>query len=233
MWFIYVLPIFFVLTKFLHDRKVNMVVVWVVAALLETARVHTGWVVIDEFCWRWVYFLSGYLFARHIFLAADWAKAHVAVALTIIVGWFAMNTYAVFGPNPFSASGSIAEMRLISLALGFAGAIAVVIIAALLQAGNLLRFIRYCGQNSIVIYLAFFLTLTPLQYVVRKLGFDLGWSILAVTAISVAFPLLLERLVRNTKLNFLFVRPERFTFDTSGSRKTKVKTGGAPVTSAN
>ena len=65
LWFIYLLPIFFVVTKL--SRSVPPTAVWLVAAALEMAHVATGWTVIDEFCGRFVYFYSGYLFANYVF----------------------------------------------------------------------------------------------------------------------------------------------------------------------
>src|SRR6266481_2375494 len=60
LWFIYLLPVFFVVTKL--TRKIASLAIWAVAAALEMAHVVTGWTVIDEFCARFVYFYSGYLF---------------------------------------------------------------------------------------------------------------------------------------------------------------------------
>ena len=54
LWFIYLLPIFFVVTKL--TRRVPPLAILAVAALLEMAHVATGWTVIDEFCARFVYF---------------------------------------------------------------------------------------------------------------------------------------------------------------------------------
>ena len=72
LWFIYLLPIFFVVTK--ATRSLPPPLVWGVLALLETAHVATGWTVIDEFCARFVYFYSGYWFAGHVFALSDRAR---------------------------------------------------------------------------------------------------------------------------------------------------------------
>ena len=69
LWFIYLLPMFFVVTKL--SRGIPAAAVWLVAAALETAHVATGWTVIDEFCARFVYFYSGYLFASYVFALSD------------------------------------------------------------------------------------------------------------------------------------------------------------------
>src|ERR1051326_1468545 len=59
LWFIYLLPIFFVVTKI--SRRLPPVLVFVIAALLESLKVHTGWTVIDEFAHRFVFFYTGYV----------------------------------------------------------------------------------------------------------------------------------------------------------------------------
>jgi uncharacterized membrane protein YcfT len=67
LWFIYLLPIFFVVTKLtacrrgcdLADRRSS-----------EIAPIHTGWTVIDEFAGRFVYFYRLYLRHPHLRFAA-------------------------------------------------------------------------------------------------------------------------------------------------------------------
>ena len=49
------------------------------------------------------------------------------------------------------------DWPLVSLALGFAGAGAIIVMGTLLARMQWLNFLRYCGEHSIVIYLAFFL----------------------------------------------------------------------------
>src|SRR6202163_1664631 len=65
LWFIYLLPIFFVVTK--ATRKMPPLAICGAAAVLEMAHITTGWTVIDEFGARFVYFYFGYLFAPHVF----------------------------------------------------------------------------------------------------------------------------------------------------------------------
>jgi len=69
LWFIYLLPIFFVVTKL--TRKAPPSAIWIVAAALEMAHVATGWTVIDEFCARFVYFYSGYWLAGYVFALSN------------------------------------------------------------------------------------------------------------------------------------------------------------------
>src|SRR5450755_326987 len=85
LWFIYLLPIFFVVTK--ATRRMPPLAIWSIAALLEAAHIVTGWTVIDEFCARFVYFYSGYLFADYVFALADRARAHPRLALAALALW--------------------------------------------------------------------------------------------------------------------------------------------------
>ena len=81
LWFIYHLALFFmVVTRLL--KNVPWLIVWLGAAALEIAPINTGSVLIDEFASRFVYFYSGYVFARHVFALADEASADRGFALT-------------------------------------------------------------------------------------------------------------------------------------------------------
>ena len=62
------------------------------------------------------------------------------------------------------------ERRVISLALGLAGACAIVVIGTLLAQAHWLDGLRYCGEHSIVIYLAFFLPMAATRTLLLKFG---------------------------------------------------------------
>ena len=62
LWFIYLLPIFFVVTKLTRRHAVAADLARCGAGL-EIAQIDTGWTVIDEFARRFVYFYTGYIFA--------------------------------------------------------------------------------------------------------------------------------------------------------------------------
>ena len=51
-------------------QRVPPLVVWLAAAALEIASIDTGWIVIDEFAARFVYFYTGYILAGPIFWLA-------------------------------------------------------------------------------------------------------------------------------------------------------------------
>src|ERR1700712_1999658 len=89
LWFIYLLPVFFVVTK--ATRRMPPLAIWSIAALLEAAHIVTGWTVIDEFCARFVYFYSGYLFAGYVFALSGRARARPAFALAGLALWVLVN----------------------------------------------------------------------------------------------------------------------------------------------
>jgi uncharacterized membrane protein YcfT len=199
LWFIYLLPIFFVVTKL--TRNVPWPVIFVIGAALEIAPIHTGWTVIDEFAARFVYFYAGYIFASRIFGLAAAVQREPLAAIAGLMLWGVVNGTMVFA--------GYGDLPVVSLALGFVGAAAVVAFAALIARLELLQSLRYCGQNSIVIYLAFFLPMAVTRTVLLKTGIitDLGTISLIVTAAGVIGALCWYWAVRRTPLRFLFERP--------------------------
>jgi uncharacterized membrane protein YcfT len=202
LWFIYLLPVFFVVTK--ATRQMPPLAIWGVAALLEMAHIVTGWTVIDEFGARFVYFYSGYLFARHVFALSDRARARPAFALAGLALWALVNGGLV--------KSGFSEWPLISLMLGLAGACAVVTMGTLLARAHWLNFLRFCGEHSIVIYLAFFLPMAATRTLLLRSGLihDIGTISLLVTVVGVVGALALWRIALKAGANFLFERPAQF-----------------------
>jgi uncharacterized membrane protein YcfT len=212
LWFIYLLPVFFVVTK--ATRRVPPLAIWGVAALLEMAPIATGWTVIDEFCSRFVYFYSGYLFAGYVFALSDRARAYPALALAGLALWVLINGGLV-------VSG-FSEWPLISLALGFAGACAIVTTGTLLARAHWLNFLRFCGEHSIVIYLAFFLPMAASRMLLLRTGLipDIGTMSLIVTLVGLAGSVAIWRIALALGANFLFERPAAFWIAPKKSRAT-------------
>jgi uncharacterized membrane protein YcfT len=202
LWFIYLLPIFFVVTKL--TRKMPPLAVLIVAAALEMAHVLTGRTVIDEFGARFVYFYSGYLFAPYVFALSDRARARPGLALAGLALWAVVNGSLV----GFGAS----EWPLVSLALGLAGACAIIVTGTLLARMQWLNFLRYCGEHSIVIYLAFFLPMAATRTLLLRSGLiaDIGTVSLIVTVVGVVGALAIWRIALALHANFLFERPAAF-----------------------
>jgi uncharacterized membrane protein YcfT len=202
LWFIYLLPLFFVVTK--ATRALPPAVIWLIGAGLEIAHVSTGWTVIDEFASRFVYFYIGYLFAPRIFALAALVRARPALAGVALAGWALLDGVAVFA--------GYSTLPFVSLGLGLIGAAAVVSFSALLAKASVFDPLRFCGRNSIVIYLAFFLPMAATRTLLLGTGFiaDIGIVSIIVTVAGVVGALAIWWATRGTRLDFLFVRPARF-----------------------
>jgi uncharacterized membrane protein YcfT len=202
LWFIYLLPLFFIVTK--ATRRVPPLLIWAVAAALEMAHVSTGWTVPDEFCARFVYFYSGCLFAKQVFALSDRARARPILALVALALWASLNASAV--------NADISEWPLVSLVLGLAGACAIVTLGTLLARAHWMNWLRFCGAHSIVIYLAFFLPMAIARVSLLKFaGFlDIGIISLIVTVAGVIGALAIWQIALVTGAIFLFERPAAF-----------------------
>jgi uncharacterized membrane protein YcfT len=202
LWFIYLLPVFFVVTK--ATRRAPPLLIWGIAALLEMAHIVTGWTVIDEFGARFVYFYTGYLFADYVFALSDHARARPRLAVAALGLWALLDGSLV--------KWGFSEWPLISLGLGLAGACAIVIVGTLLARADWLKFLRFCGEHSIVIYLAFFLPMAATRTLLLKTGIihDVGTISLLVTIVAVIGALAIWRIALKAGANFLFERPAAF-----------------------
>jgi uncharacterized membrane protein YcfT len=202
LWFIYLLPVFFVVTK--ATRQAPPLLIWGIAALLEMAHIVTGWTVIDEFCARFVYFHTGYLFADYVFALSDRARAQPRLALAALAVWALLDGSLV--------KLGLSERPLISLALGLAGACAVITVATLLARVHWLKSLRFCGEHSIVIYLAFFLPMAATRTLLLRAGIihDVGTISLVVTIVAVTGALAIWWMARKAGANFLFERAPAF-----------------------
>jgi uncharacterized membrane protein YcfT len=202
LWFIYLLPVFFVVVKL--TRRVPVWIMWPLAAALEISQYHGEWTVPGEFAQRFVYFYSGYVLAPHIFKLAKRVQDNPSNGVIMLALWAPVNAAFVLM--------DWATLPFVSLALGFLGAAAVVRMGALMSLSNAFAFVRYCGQHTLIIYLAFFLPMATMRTILLKTSFitDLGMQALIITAAGVFGPLVLFWLVRWTPARFLFERPRMF-----------------------
>jgi uncharacterized membrane protein YcfT len=202
LWFIYLLPIFFVVTKAV--RRVPPAAIWFAAAALQVAAIDTGWTAIDEFAGRFVYFYTGYLLAPRIFAFAAAVQAWPGRAAAGLAAWALVNGALVYA--------GVAGWPVVALALGLVGAAAVITFSALMAKAQMFAPVRYCGQHSIVIYLAFFLPMAATRTVLLKTAIvpDVGVMSLVVTIAGVVGALAMWWAARATGATFLFERPARF-----------------------
>jgi uncharacterized membrane protein YcfT len=199
LWFIWMLPVFFVVTKLL--RRVPPLALFAGAVALEIAPVATGSFAVDEFAARYVYFVTGYLAAPLVFDLAAAVKARPSRALVALVAWAAITAGFVW-------HGS-ATSPFVSLLLGFAGAAAVVALAVLMSRSRLFDLVGLFGRQSIVIYLAFFLPMAVARAVLVKSGLiaDVGTVSLLVWLAAIAGALLMHAVTMRIGLTFLWQRP--------------------------
>lgn len=226
LWFIYVLPLFFVATKLLRAAPA-----WAMlggAALLHTLPVHTGWSAVDHFAAPYyVFFLGGYLLAPHIFKAADWAGRNTVTALGLVAAWAVLNGVLAFSPSPIARWQTVADLPIISVVLGGMGAMAIVLLASQLSKFHAAPFIKYCGANSIVLYISFTIPMAFTRVILLKLGVitDTGVASMLVWLVALISPLIIHAVLRHTPLRLLYERPTwaALPYDTTN------KTSGARV----
>jgi len=202
LWFIYMLPVFFVVSKLAREKGVPWQVMLGLGALLQIAPIHTGWLLIDEFAARFVFFYAGFVFAPRIFALAAWARERVAVSLGYLLAWGLVNGGLVYL--------GWAGLPVVALLLGAAGAGAIILTSALIVKWGRLDVLRHFGENSIVIYLAFFFPMAVSRVILLKLGlFDIGTTSLIVTIVGSVTPMILFWLIGRTGIGwFLFRRPQ-------------------------
>lgn len=201
LWFIYLLAIFFVVTKAV--KNLPPLLIFAAAALLEMAPVATGSLIIDEFAARYVYFFTGYWLAGIIIASADrmWSRSGVALMAMIYIWATGHSMAMVMG---------MSNLPGISLVLGFAGAGAVIGLAILLARSEGVAWLRYLGANSIVIYLSFFMFMAATRTLGLKLWPTINPDVLSTmtTFAGVAGPMLMYWMLGESRLKFLFKRPQ-------------------------
>jgi len=197
LWFIYILPIFFVVTRV--TRSLPWWLIGGGAALLHVTQLDTGWEVPDQFAARYVFFYSGYMLAPQIFRIAAWARERIGAAIGYLLVWGVVNGVVV-------ASG-VAGTPYASLPLGYAGALAVIFTAVLLSTGTWTRPLRYAGENSIIIYLGDAIISTLVARLLLSFAIDTGALALVVTLLTIAGCLGAWRILVRTPAAFLYRRP--------------------------
>ena len=213
LWFIYLLAVVSGVTKLLHDFKIPVVAVAIVAAVLQMSSVQTGSYLIDQFCAYFVFFYAGYILAPQLFRLAVWAQNNAAVAVAALLAWALGNAALVFSPgfamHPIHPVMGLAGLPGVHLVLALLGTAALCVLAALLTLLPGMNWLRWMGSKSLVIYVAFVLPLGISRTVLIKLGLLEPTLLTLVTmAIAIVSPLILYLIVKRTGFGtFLFERP--------------------------
>jgi uncharacterized membrane protein YcfT len=199
LWFIQTLPAFFVVTRLL--RKVPAWLLWLIAACAMASHVRTGFAPLDNFNAYYVFFLSGHFGAPLIHRLAEQARQRPPLTWALIVLWAVLNQAAV--------SAGLTEIGGLDLLAGFVGISAIISLSSLIADVPWLRWLSYAGSNSIVVYLGFYIPLTQFTRLVQAHLPDLSMHLVATLSVlfGAAVPLLLHRLIKDSAVRFLFVRP--------------------------
>lgn len=202
LWFIYLLAIFFVVTKLLKDM--NKWVLWGGVAFLCVLPIHTGWVTIDEFASRYVFFVTGYLVPHFAF---SWAERSAEKPL------MGLGVFGLFvGANLAAFLSGWSHLPGAGLILGLTGSFAVIGFVSILAHNRLAGILTFFGANSLKIYLAFFLPMVVSRVILLKLqpylGLEPNVMALIITATAVATPLIMYEVARRIGADFLFERPD-------------------------
>ena len=204
LWFVHMLLVFYAVTRLI--RKVPVMIVLAGAVALQSAYqlgwIDTGWSVIDRFSNRYVYFFAGYALAPAVFAFASRAASSVPLAIAGLLAWAVINQLAVDRGLHIGFATS--------LILGAMGAAAVCTVAALLVRFEWAKILRYCGRNSIVIYLAFPIPLAVMLKLIAVGGVPAslaGPASLATLLACIIGPLMLHQILKPTPLVALFERP--------------------------
>ena len=206
LWFVHMLAVFYVVTRLVS--RLPKWAVLVAAAALQIAHqalwIDTPSFIANRFMDYYVFFFLGYAAADIVFAVAERAKARPWVTFGVLAGWAAANEWLT--------RDGLHHMPIYGLMMALAGALAIVEIAALLSKAKSARFLRYCGQNSIVIYLTFFFPMTVLERLLAANNAipDVGWACFAILVVSASLPLLFHLAIKGTPLIALYVRPKLF-----------------------
>ncbi len=199
IWFIFVLPLFLLVARL--SRSVPPILVFSASVLLSLLQTRTGWIAPDAFSKYLVFFLGGLYGAPWLTALADWARGRILAVLAL---------FALFGcANLQVMSWGLIESPGFALILGLAGTVALVSLSGLAGHHRLAAPVRYCGRNSLVIYVAFSFPMVAARAIGTKSGLMVDPDLMAVfvTAVAVSGTLAMAWAARKTPLVFLFDRP--------------------------
>lgn len=214
LWFIYLLGVFGVAAKLLWQFRVPYYVVIPFAAALQMARIESSSYVVTQFFAYFVFFYVGYVAAPLVFRIVSWAEQHLVGALVGLVFWAVTNGALVYSPGyailPLETKMGLAAIPLLHFALAVAGAIALCVAGGLLSKLRSMGWLKWLGEHSIVVYLAFTLPMSMFRAFALWSGLltETGPLSFVVLVVSIASPVALYLIVRHFGYGrFLFERP--------------------------
>jgi uncharacterized membrane protein YcfT len=214
LWFIYMLAVFSLAAKLAWQAKLPHWLVIAVAAGLQMAHVQSPSYAVTQFCAYFVFFYMGYAGSAYVFRFVEAASRRPALAWAGLALWALLEAFLVFWPDghpaPMEMHMGLAAFPPLHLALAVAGAIALCTLGCLLMKLPYTEWLRWLGEHSLVIYLAFTLPMSAVRIIAMKSGILTGTSELsiAVLVMAVAAPVVFYLLVKRFGVGeFLFERP--------------------------
>jgi uncharacterized membrane protein YcfT len=213
LWFIFVLPFFFLALRWSLRLPAWLVLaaaagLHVLAAFRPEGGIYamasrlTGWFALDSFALFIVYFVLGARFSEQWLRLLAWFGARPAYLLAAFAGWLVLHAIGL--------RLGFTQIPGLTLVFGLAGAVAVTAFSVALAQSNLFGWLAAIGRQSLAIYVAFLIPMAISRHVlIGFAGFsDPGWVALAVFLFSVLACLLLARVAPLIGLGFLFRRPD-------------------------
>lgn len=212
LWFIHLLPFFFLFARLTRGLAPFAVLFLAVALHLLAASwpgddpyamgsTLTRSTMVNSFCLYLIYFLIGHHFRARIFAFARLVSARPKVAIFGLIFWALEQAIGV--------RTGLADIPGFTLFYAIFGVLAVVTLASLLERWRCFDWLAICGRHSLTIYLSFVLPMAAGRLVlVKSQLFDsVGLVSALVTAGAIMASLALGAAVRGMWLGFLFRRP--------------------------
>lgn len=190
LWFIYMLGVFGLTAKLLWQGRIPHYAVLPLAAALQMDQIASQSYIVTQFCAYFFFFYAGYAAAPLVFRLVAWMERHTVAAITTLAVWAAVNGMLVFSPGyevlPTETKMGLAAWPPLHLALAVMGALALCIMGALLSRFAALEWLRWLGEHSLVVYVAFTIPMSLTRAVALKSGFITDTGLLSLTVLVVA-----------------------------------------------
>lgn len=212
MWFIHLLPIFFVVLRLIWNWPIWVGMVFAMTLHLAAAfhliddpyALASAWTpfsVANNFSLFFVFFYVGAKAAGPILhLAAIASVSHGPAAIGISL-WLVLHAWLVYA--------GLSDVPGIGFVLGLVGALAIATISAVLAIYAPFQIFAMLGARSLIIYLSFVIpmALTRIAIVNTGLVTNVDAASIAVIVSAIGVSLAFSSLIRKTPLSFLYRRP--------------------------
>ncbi len=200
LWFIYLLPIYFLVLRLTVGAPMLAQFAFAVACKYMLSA--TGIEIVDFFSKYYVFFLAGH-FGRDIwFKMAETAREQKLASVIGLVVWAVANGAVLyFGYAKFTP---------VAIVMGILGFVAVIDFMAILPSRGLAQILRFFGQRSLPIYLGFFLPMGVSRLLLTKLCSACGAGMISflVSLIAILGAIaMFEVAKRLPLLSYLYKRP--------------------------